>query len=217
MLLFNFLPNFLIMPESLIRKGAEAELFYSSYLGEKALLKRRIAKEYRVQQLDSKIRRERTRLEAGLLHKARLAGARTPFVLSVDLKNFEIFMELVEGKRLKDSLNSKNASKHCKKLAQQVALLHNAGIVHGDLTTSNVIVNEKSNDFCLIDFGLGFQSSKIEDKAVDLLNLKKTFQATHFPFLKHWGSFESEYSEKAESGKQALRHVVEVEKRARYS
>jgi len=205
------------MHETLLRRGAEAGLYSTAYFGVPALCKRRIAKDYRIPLLDGKIRKERTRLEAGLLHKAKLAGVRTPFLLSVDLKNFEILMELVEGKRLKDALNSRNAGKYCKKLAQQIALLHNAGIVHGDLTTSNVIVNEKSGDFCLIDFGLGFQSSKLEDKAVDLLNLKKTFQSTHYRLLKHWAVFEKEYSARAENGKQALRQVSEVEKRVRYS
>jgi len=205
------------MNETLLRKGAEAELYSAEYLGEKALVKRRIAKDYRLPQLDLKIRKERTKLEAGLLNFAKQQGVRTPFIKKIDRKNFEITMEFVEGKRLKDALDSKNAGKYCKKLAEQIALLHNAGIIHGDLTTSNVIVNENSIDFCLIDFGLGFYSSKLEDKAVDLLNLKKTFQSTHFALLKHWKAFEKTYSAKAVSGKQVLRQVESVEKRVRYS
>jgi Kae1-associated kinase Bud32 len=208
------------MQETLLRQGAEAELYISEYLGEKVLVKRRIAKDYRIQKLDEKIRKERTKLEAGLLHNAKLQGVRTPFIKKIDRKNFEITMEFVEGKRLKDALNEKNAGKYCRKLAGQIALLHNAGIIHGDLTTSNVLVKEKNSfpeDFCIIDFGLGFYSAKIEDKAVDLLNLKKTFQSTHFKLLKAWKALEKEYGKKATGGKQVLRQVAEIEKRARYS
>ena len=125
-------------------------------------------------------------------------------------------MEFVEGKRLKAVLHSGNAGKYCKKLAEQIALLHDAGIIHGDLTTSNVIVNEKAKDFCLVDFGLGFYSRKVEDKAVDLLNLKKTFTATHFRLLKYWKLLEEGYAEKAIDGKQVLKQIARIEKRARY-
>ncbi|KHO54946.1 MAG: Kae1-associated serine/threonine protein kinase [Candidatus Diapherotrites archaeon] len=203
------------MPETLLRKGAEAELLLSEYLGKKVLVKRRIAKDYRVKELDERIRKERTKLEAGLLHNAKLQGVRTPFIRKIGRKNFEIVMELVEGKRLKDALDERNSGKYCKKLAEQIALLHNAGIIHGDLTTSNVIVNGR--DFCLIDFGLGFYSEKIEDRAVDLLNLKKTFQATHFKLFKAWGGLELEYVKKAKDGARVLSQVKEIEKRARYS
>lgn len=208
------------MVESLLRKGAEAELFASEYLGEKALVKRRIAKDYRIPELDLKIRKERTKLEVGLLNAAKQQGVRTPFLYKIDRKNFEITMEFVDGERLKDALNGKNAGKYCKKLAKQIALLHNAGIVHGDLTTSNVLVKEKHSsllDFCIIDFGLGFYSTKLEDKAVDLLNLKKTFQSTHFALFKHWKAFEKAYSAKAVDGRKVLKQIVQVEKRARYS
>jgi len=202
------------MQETLLRRGAEAELWLSEYLGEKVLLKRRIPKEYRIPKLDEKIRKERTKLEAGLLHDAKLQGVRTPFIHKIDRKSFEITMEFVEGKRLKDSLNDNNAGKHCRKLAEQIALLHNAGIIHGDLTTSNVLVKEK--DFCLVDFGLGFHSSKLEDKAVDLLNLKKTFQSTHFKLSKAWRVLEKTYAKKAFDGQKVLKQVEKIEKRARY-
>jgi Kae1-associated kinase Bud32 len=206
------------MQEKILRKGAEAELIETEFLDNKALLKKRIVKNYRVKKLDDSIRRERTKQEAILLHRAKEAGVRTPIIYQIDKKNCTIAMEFVLGSRLKDSLNKKNFSGYCKTLGEQIAFLHSAGIIHGDLTTSNVIVNQE-NALVLIDFGLGFFSEKIEDKAVDLLNLKKTFEATHHSLMPNaWQEITSSYCNcnNQGSGEKVLSQLSEIEKRARY-
>lgn len=176
----------------LIKRGAEAVLYKTKYLGQPVLFKQRIPKQYRHVLLDEKIRKLRTKQEAILLDKAKQSGVRTPVLLKVDKKNAGLWMEWIKGKQLKEELNiekelrrgkrgKKNSvgkfGKQLQKFGQMAAQLHAAGIIHGDLTTSNVLVNEK--EWVLLDFGLGFFSEKTEDRAVDLLNLKKTFQATH--------------------------------------
>ncbi len=198
-----------------LRKGAEAELVETEFLGRKALLKDRVPKEYRVAKLDERIRRERTKQEAILLHRAKELGVRTPIIFAIKKKSSGIIMEFVEGKRLKDTLNKKNFRQHCKELGKEIALLHNGGLVHGDLTTSNIIVNGKALVF--VDFGLGFFSEKIEDKAVDLLNLKKTFEATHHSLMPSaWEEITKAYCKANSAGKSIVEQVGEIEKRARY-
>ena len=71
-------------------------------------------------------------------------------------------MERIDGTILKDALSSVAL----KEAGRMVGHLHNAGIVHGDLTTSNMIIK---NDRCyLIDFGLGYNSTEIEARGVDI-------------------------------------------------
>ncbi len=199
----------------LIKKGAEAELFKSEFLGKKVLIKKRVSKKYRRKELDEKIRIERNKREAVLLHKAKIIGVRTPIVYRIDSEKKELVMEFIEGNRLKDELNEKNLN-YCFEFGKIVAKLHNANIIHGDLTTSNMLVqNSGSSQLVLIDFGLAFESNKLEDKAVDLLNLKKTFLATHFNLMIGWDKFLDAY--KKETGFNSIESKLdEIEKRARY-
>lgn len=201
----------------ILRKGAEAELVETEFLGRKALLKDRVPKAYRVQKLDESIRRGRTKQEAILLHRAKELCVRTPIIYAVQKKGCAIAMEFVEGARLKDELKKENFRKHCCCLGEQIALLHDAGLVHGDLTTSNVIVQPKGDALVFVDFGLGFFSEKIEDKAVDLLNLKKTFEATHHSLMPAaWEEISSAYCKKSALGGKVVGQIAEIEKRARY-
>lgn len=198
--------------KKLLKKGAEAELYKSSFLGKTVLVKERLAKKYRHKLLDEKIRLERTKKEAALMHKAKAAGVRTPVIYAVDRKNKSIVMELVAGARLKEALNKKNLS-YCKALGKIIGRLHHAGIIHGDLTTSNVIVKDKN--LVLLDFGLGFDSRKIEDQAMDLLVLKKTFLATHFKLAQGWKEILKGYLA-VNPDQSIIQRINEIEQRARY-
>jgi Kae1-associated kinase Bud32 len=199
------------MKEKLIQRGAEAELVLTEYLGTKAVSKKRVVKGYRNKQLDEKIRSTRTKEEARLLHKTKGFGVKTPFVYKVDLKKNEILMEFIEGTRLKEALNKKNL-RLCEKLGEQIGLMHSNGLIHGDLTTSNVFVQR--GELVFIDFGLGYWSKSLEDKAVDLLNLKKMFKATHFSLWKEWKRIEKGYL-KGGGKKEVLKKISQIEKRAR--
>ena len=192
--------------------GAEARLFESSYLGEKVLVKERLSKGYRNQELDEKLRRLRTQREASLLYRAKTFGVNAPRVLHIDKQKSQLFLELIEGKKLKDVLSGKNLH-YCEEFGKMIGKLHAHHVVHGDLTTSNVLVRDK--ELVLIDFGLGFDSKKLEDKAMDLLVLKKTFMATHFRLENGWKKILKGYI--SETKNKAIEKAIErIEKRARY-
>ena len=64
-------------------------------------------------------------------------------------------------------------------IGEQLAEMHCADVIHGDLTTSNVMLRAPHHDVVLIDFGLASVSSFWEDKAVDLYVLERAFASTH--------------------------------------
>ena len=200
------------MQKELVAQGAEAKLYMTKYLGRKALLKERVPKGYRNPALDGRIRFSRTRDEALLLRSAREAGVRTPVVFKIERKRASLWMEFVEGKRLKEALDGKSLEL-CREAGGETAKMHSAGIVHGDLTTSNIIVEDGKTAF--IDFGLGFKSGKEEDFAVDLLNFKKTYMATHCSLPEGWRMFVEGYR-RGGGRKSVVERISAIESRARY-
>ncbi|MFH1224717.1 MAG: KEOPS complex kinase/ATPase Bud32 [Candidatus Diapherotrites archaeon] len=212
----------------LIAKGAEAELWRTDYLGRPALVKRRVPKKYRNSALDARIRRLRTKEECLLLHRAKECGVRAPLIYNVDRAGTEIVMEFVDGEKLRDVMrkkgkNKKNVFGFCSEVGRNVAKLHRGGLVHGDLTTSNIIVpNQKPKKtakagLVFVDFGLGFMSSRTEDFAVDLLVFKKTFSATHWELMpKGWEAIMQGYARGNPKGREIERKVEAVEGRVRY-
>lgn len=181
-------------------KGAEATV--TKVIGRAAVLKSRIPKIYRVKELDRKLRIERTRNEAKLLNKAKVAGVECPVVLRVD--EFNITMSFVDGSRPK--MNKKEAMEAGKILAK----LHMADIIHGDFTPANLIKNK--NSLYVIDFGLGYISKDIEDKAVDVFTMLRSFGNNKIAKE----SFLSAYRE-YDRAEEVLVRVKGVEKRVRYA
>jgi TP53 regulating kinase-like protein len=165
------------MMKKIIEQGAEAVLIHSK----NKLIKKRISKSYRHPILDKTIRKTRTRKEAKLLEKVSNL-INVPKI--VKTSEYEIHMEFINGKKLSEHLDKFSINKAisiCYRLGENIAILHNKDIVHGDLTTSNLIL--KNNKIYFIDFGLGFHSSRIEDKAVDLHLLRQALESKHF---KNW-------------------------------
>jgi Kae1-associated kinase Bud32 len=160
-----------------IAQGAEAKIF----LIRDKIVKDRIAKGYRHPQLDAQIRRRRTKSEAKILTKALEAGVNVPKLLADPGSGRMIHMKYIDGDRLSETLNDypeKKQFKVMKQIGEQTALLHENNLIHGDLTTSNTIW--KNDKVFIIDFGLGFVSTKLEDKAVDLHLIKQALEAKHF-------------------------------------
>jgi TP53 regulating kinase-like protein len=60
-----------------------------------------------------------------------------------------------------------------------IALLHNGNVVHGDPTTSNVIVDRKSRMW-IVDFGLSEMNATTEMKGVDLHLIHRALETTHW-------------------------------------
>lgn len=197
----------------IIQQGAEAKIILSNNF----IIKDRIKKNYRIKELDDAIRKRRTKSEAKLLEKAsRIINAPMPFFQPTSDVH-KIKMPYIRGKELSNHLDNfslKNQKEICKLIGENVAKLHDSNIIHGDLTTSNMIL--KKDKIYFIDFGLGFISHKFEDKAVDLHLLRQALEAKHF---KNWEVLFEEvlkgYS-KSKDFKVVLERLKAVEKRGRY-
>ncbi|RLF30419.1 MAG: Kae1-associated kinase Bud32 [Thermoplasmata archaeon] len=175
-------------------------------------------KKYRIKELDHKLRAIRTKEEAKLMIEARKNGVPVPIIYDVDLKNCTITMEYLQGKKLKDILNNvseKERKKLCKMIGENIAKLHNNNIIHGDITTSNMILFNGKIHF--IDFGLGELNSEIEAKGTDLHVLMEAFEATHFKRPKCFQYVLQGYQSKLKDDvKQVIKKIEEIVKRGRY-
>src|SRR3989338_8638060 len=192
-----------------IAQGAEAKLYRE---GNK-IIKNRFPKAYRIKEIDEKLRGFRTRREAKILQKLQAISFPAPKLLKNDEKE-NLVIERINGKLVKDILESQDCKKLCSEIGKKVAILHNSSIIHGDLTTSNMILNK---EICFIDFGLSFFSEKAEDKAVDLHLLKEALESKHY---KIWeGCFKcalEAYKKEAKNSNATLKRLEAVEKRGRY-
>ena len=205
------------MEKEMIAQGAEAKLYIGTIDGQRVLVKERIKKSYRLPQIDEKLRKTRTKEEAKLLTEARRLGVLTPKIL--DLTDDKIFMEFIDGKRVKELLNSsgeKAVADVCLSIGKNIGKLHAANIVHGDLTTSNMILAK--NGITFIDFGLGGFSKRMEDKAMDLKLLHQALQSTHWKILRLcWDNILKGYKQEYIEAEEVMQKIGEIEKRARYA
>ena len=200
----------------LIAQGAEAKLWKGKFQSQDALIKDRVRKGYRLPELDSKIRKQRTRREAEFIHRARRAGVSTPRILSTEPD--KITMEFLKGERIKDVLNSSPRAKRemiYRLIGEAAAKLHSTDIMHGDLTTSNMILKE--GKLFIIDFGLGKSTRRPEDFAVDLFLLYEALKSTHFKFIKEaWQKILKAYCDNYTDSETVLQRFRKIEKRRRY-
>ena len=164
-----------------LHRGAEADLSLATIGPWRVVIKRRVRKEYRTPSLDEQIRHDRTISEASRIHEAKTAGAKVPSIVGVDVENNAIVMTHLDGtvarERL-DDMSINDARKLLRSIGEQIGLLHTAGIVHGDLTTSNVIVSPSGEPF-IVDFGMSRRSTEPEDRGVDLHLLQRSIVASH--------------------------------------
>jgi len=202
----------------LIAQGAESKLFlFKNKVRENqkfsSVIKNRFRKRYRIKEIDDKLRKSRTKREAKVLEKLQAIKFSSPKLIKSDqTENLEI--EYIKGKLLKDSLENENYKKLGKEIGEKIAILHNNDIIHGDLTTSNMILNKQ---IFFIDFGLSFFSKKIEDRAVDLHLLKEALESKHYKIWEDcYLNVLKSYEKKAKLGKEVLKRVKVVESRGRY-
>jgi TP53 regulating kinase and related kinases len=205
----------------LLKKGAEASLYLQQWHGRQVVVKMRLPKTYRPLQLDQTIRRYRTIHEPQLMHDAKRAGIPTPTIYLVDVENATIIMEYIEGTQVKQLIDSSTKAERgniCIQIGQLIGKLHKNGLVHGDLTTSNMIV-AKTGKIFFIDFGLGDRSEELEAQGVDLHLLKRALQSTHFQNAE--GCFNDtllgyQNIVGSEATTTVLDKIKEIEKRGRY-
>ncbi|MCK4400502.1 Kae1-associated kinase Bud32, partial [Candidatus Bathyarchaeota archaeon] len=167
--------------ERVIAKGAEADLVLREWNGLKALSKIRRPKGYRHPELDSRLRRSRTKAEADSIHRAKLSGVPTPLLYQVDPDNAVIVMEYIDGVKVRDAvdgLTDEERRELFTRIGGYAGRLHGAGIIHGDLTTSNIL--KQGDRLVFIDFGLAEVSTEVEKRGVDLNLMNRMLTSTHY-------------------------------------
>ena len=201
----------------LLKKGAEGDLYLTTWNNKKAVLKIRKKKEYRNSSLDYEIRKHRTVRESQIISDVKKIGVPSPLVFFVDTKKFSILMQYISGKIVHD-LSPSKLVKACQEIGQIVATMHKNGIMHGDLTTSNFILS--NGKIFLIDFGLSQKTKKPEDFAVDLRLFKEILNSAHARIMeKTWKNFLIGYRKEISSSHfNKILHLVSViESRGRYA
>jgi TP53 regulating kinase-like protein len=206
-------------PGDRIYRGAEATLTAVLFMGRLGVAKQRRPKGYRLPAFEAPLARGRMRNEARLLHRARSAGVGAPALLDADLDSQTLLLEYLGRHPLRvvyDGLDAAKRRQAARRMGESVARLHKADIIHGDLTTSNMIL--RGGRVYLIDFSLGHISGKLEDRAVDLKAFKDSFAATH---LQHAGDFaevlRSYRAVLGGSADQVVGHIASIERRRRYA
>lgn len=198
--------------EGIMARGAEAVLRREGDI----VVKDRISKGYRLPVLDERIRKLRTRGEARLLDAAARAGMDVPRVLSSE--GSVLRMGFIEGERVKDALDGMKEGERdevCSLIGEAAGRLHSAGIVHGDLTTSNMIYS--GGRIFLVDFGLGKFSAKPEDQATDLYLLYEAMKSAHFKYLsRSWQYILKSYGNNHKGFESVLARLEKIGKRRRY-
>ncbi|RNF20137.1 protein kinase [Trypanosoma conorhini] len=199
----------------LLSQCAESKVYECNFYGHRAVCKHRFSKAYRHPALDQRLREQRTVREGRALVRCRKNGVIAPTVYAVDRERCAIVMERIDGLTVREFLNQEQekathgqaadtvlASRLLRGMGEVVGLLHNADIIHGDLTTSNFICRREILDaqgpsveelapkppyrdgIVVIDFGLVMDKNSAEERAVDLYVLERAVKSSH-PFLEH--------------------------------
>ncbi len=173
--------------DEVIAQGAEAVIQTGAWLGRRAVLKLRAPKAYRLPELDARIRTARTRAEARALRDARAAGVRTPAVLDLDEPSGALVLEMIDGPTVRaayDGLGDADRARVARALGGALGRLHAAGMVHGDPTTSNFVVERMPGEgtdalIAVLDMSMGGAAEGVEERGVDLRLLFEAFCSTH--------------------------------------
>ena len=205
----------------LIKIGAEAALFRFEWNGFSIVAKKRIPKSYRHPTLDFKIRSARTSHEAKLMHAAKTLGVPCPSIFLVDRSENTLYMEHIDGRQLKTIIPEASTDllrSLGEKVGRHVGLMHGGGIVHGDLTTSNIIMNDKGETF-FVDFGLGDFSTEIEERSIDVHLMRRALESSHYSASDSFLSgFEKGYTEVVgrRVSSEVFQRMEEILSRGRY-
>ena len=218
----NSLQKQMLKPSTI--RGAEAVVSYDvADMGRCELAvvrKKRVSKRYRVSSLDEHLIAERTRIEARLLSEARRAGVLTPVLH--DVTSTTLTMDHIQGMPLKEGLSEE----YLFEAGKIVGRLHAAGIVHGDLTTSNMIVENGKTEFLasgnvpprivLIDFGLAQMTTEPEPRGVDLHVLFQILTSTSDEYEELISAFCAGYRETSPDAELIIAREAEITERGRY-
>jgi TP53 regulating kinase-like protein len=205
---------------ALIKQGAEARVYRATFLGQQVIIKERFCKTYRHPILDKKLNQRRITQEARCLAKIRAAGIGAPGLIFADIEALRLYLEFVEGTTARDYLLARShdhpeAAIVAELIGSTLGRMHDANIVHGDLTTSNMIISPDTS-LVLIDFGLSYITRNAEeDEAVDLYVLERAFLSTHPNSEGLFSLLLEAYGRTAKKGQQVLNRLEQVRLRGR--
>lgn len=200
----------------LIKIGAEARLRLTTWKGKKVVEKYRVPKGYRLSSIDERLRSARIRTEVKLMTEARALGISVPIIYDVDVVENKIIMEYVDGEQVKEIVNSgAEAQDICRRIGAMVGVLHSNGIVHGDLTSSNMLIS--NGEIYLIDFSLGRKSQEIEDQGVDFHLLREAFSSAHSERFHLFEDVLEGYKGDYERAGEVIDRMRAIEMRGRYT
>lgn len=168
--------------KQLLARGAESVIYKIEQWGSPFVLKWRQGKSYLLKDIDSQLRKSRTSRECKMLTVSRTLGVPTPAVYSVNLDKHMILMDFISGtqfKQLAGQIPRSNLILLSQGFGKLIAILHEGNVVHGDPTTSNVIVDDKSRMW-IVDFGLSEMNATTEMKGVDLHLIHRALETTHW-------------------------------------
>lgn len=201
----------------LLKVGAEAEVRRGEWHGRPVVVKARRAKGYRHPSLDQRLRTTRLKTEARLLSEARRLGIAVPIIYDIDLGGGTMTLAYLEGPTLAEFIASgaEGAEDHCRTLGRYLGTLHRARVVHGDLTTSNMVIHGER--LHLLDFSLGERGAAVEAMGVDLHLLKESFNSAHPGRAGLWEAVVEGYREANSGWSEVLAKVKAIEARGRYA
>lgn len=191
----------------ILAEGAEAIVYKTELDGFKVLVKRRIRKEYRIPEMDTQIRAIRSRKEAKIMATVSKAGINSPRLVLYD--GYDLYMTQIVGEKLSHLMERGRIEKGTfREVGEMLGALHGAGIAHGDYTPANILVS--GDGPCVIDFGLSEFTGSAEEKALDILLMKRAIpKANYLEFVEG-------YKTSSNSAKETLKRLDAIERRGRY-
>lgn len=201
----------------ILKRGAEAELRRIDWHGRSAVEKVRVPKAYRNENLDNELRRQRIRVEARLMHEVRRLGVSVPILYDVDLTGHRLVMEFIDGPTVKELLQKGREDPRAiaRAIGHLAGTLHANGIVHGDLTTSNMLWRD--GRIYLIDLSMGEKTPALESQGVDLRLLKEAWTSAHYEVLELFEEILAAYRASYPRAEAAIAKLREIEERGRYT
>lgn len=213
----------------LFKQGAEAKLYKGTYLGKSVIVKERFPKKYRHEDLDTSLTRERMKAECRAIVRCKSAGILTPTIYLVDAKTRSIYMEYFDRSvTIKEFILKANKDiieELSNKIGERLARMHSNDIIHGDLTTSNMLIVNKNESgtfdslsdvkIAFIDFGLAHIDTSAEDKGVDLYVLERALLSTHVVAKEMFSTILNAYKQHYPGCKEILLKYEDVRARGR--
>lgn len=208
-----------------IKQGAEAKLYSTTYNGTECLVKERFVKNYRLAELDKSLTKSRMKAEQKATKRCEDCGIKVPKIYNVDFNERKIYMEYfhkaVTAKeyifKLQKLADTQGIDQLCKKIGSIIGKFHANNIIHGDLTTSNMLIDQKDEDYdvIFIDFGLSSYSASHEDKGVDLYVLERSLISTHSNLPELFEKILVDYKEANSASMETIKRFEEVRARGR--